>query len=265
MPSLGSGKNIQPFKTVKDYYNWLKRINGFVDWVDTAIVNFNKGIATGLVLPKALVVKMIPQMEAQIVTDTTKNIFYLPIKNIPASFTKKEKDDIRLAYLAAINNKIIPTYKKLADYLKNTYLPNARTTAGYNALPNGNAMYQYSLGVFTTTHKTADEIYQIGIKEVDRLTKEIDALKTKVGFSGDRAAFFKYVLTDKQFFPFSSDEQILDSFRAIYPKIEPSLKKLFNVFPKAGFEVRAVEKYRAASTSANYRTGSEDGSRPGFV
>ncbi len=263
-PSLGSGKGVQPFKTVKDYENWLKRIDGFVDWTDTAIANFNKGIAIGMVLPKALVVKMIPQMEAQTVIDTAKNIFYGPVKNMPASFSENEKVAIRLVYNNAISNKIIPTYKKLTDYLKNTYLPNARTTSGYSDLPNGAAIYQYLIRVNTTTNKTPEEIYQTGLKEVDRITKEIDELRIKVGFKGDMAAFFNYALTDKQFFPFTSDEQILDSFKAIYPKIEPNLKKLFNILPKAAFEVKAVEKFKAASTSHNYQTGAEDGSRPGF-
>lgn len=264
MPSAGSGKGIQPFITVIDYYNWLKRIDGFVDWTDTAIANFDKGIATGIVLPKALVVKMIPQLEAQLEPDVAKNIFYEPIKNIPASFTENEKSALRIAYENAISTKIIPSYKKLADYLRLTYLPKSRNSAGINALPNGAAMYQYLIGVATNTQKTPEEIYKIGLQEVERISKEIDALRIKVGFNGDLVAFYNYALTDKQFSPFKTDDQVLDSFRAIYPKIEPSLKKLFNVVPKAAFEVKAIEKFKAATSSANYQTGTEDGSRPGF-
>ena len=98
LPSLGSGADIQPFKTVKDYENWLKRVNAFTDWADTAIANCNKGIAIGMVLPKALVIKVIPQLEAQTVTDTLKNIFYGPVKNMPSSFSDNEKANIRSAY-----------------------------------------------------------------------------------------------------------------------------------------------------------------------
>jgi uncharacterized protein (DUF885 family) len=227
MPSLGSGNDIQPFKTVKDYNNWLKRIDGFVDWVDTAIANCNKGIAVGMVLPKALVVKIIPQLEAQTITDTAKNIFYEPIKNMPLSFSENEKHTLRLSYKNAISNKIIPAYQKLADYLKNNYLSKSRATSGINSLPNGNSMYQYLIRVFTTTSKTPEEIYQTGLLEVERITKEIESLKIKVGFIGNLTAFYNYTLTDKQFFPFSNDDQVLDNYRAIYPKIEPSLKKLF--------------------------------------
>lgn len=264
LPSLGSGKSIQPFKTVKDYENWLKRIEGFTIWADTALINFDKGIAMGMVLPKALVVKMIPQLEAQTTTDTLKNIFYEPARNMPTSFSAKEKKAIRLAYQNAINTKIIPTYRKLADYLKNVYLPKARTSSGYNDLPNGKAMYDYFVGVSTTTNQTPEEIYQTGLREVERITKEIDALKIKIGFQGDRTAFFNHALTDPSFFPFSTDEQILESYRAILTIIEPNLKKLFNIVPKTAFEVKAIEKFKAATSAANYERGTTDGSRPGY-
>ena len=263
LPSLGSGKSFQPFKTVNDYENWLKRIEGFTKWADTAVTNFDKGVSIGMVLPKALVLKMIPQLEAQTVKDTLKNIFYEPVLNIPASFSVKEKIAIRLSYQNAINTKIIPTYRKLADYLKNVYLPKARTTSGYNVLPNGNAMYDYLVGVSTTTNKTPDEIYQTGLREVERITNEIDALQIKIGFQGDRTAFFNYALTNPSFFPFTTDEQILEGYRAKLPIIEPNLKKLFNIVPKTAFEVKAIEKFKAATSAANYQAGNPDGSRPG--
>ena len=148
--------------------------------------------------------------------------------------------------------------------MKNTYLAKARITSGNYDLPNGAEMYQYFLKVNTTTNKTPEEIYQTGLKEVERITQEIDALKTKVGFKGDRNAFFNYALIEKQFFPFTTDEGVLEDYRAIYPKIEPNLKKLFNIVPKSAFEVKAVEKFKAASSSHGYSPGALDGSRPGF-
>lgn len=264
LPSMGSGTGIQPFKTVKDYYNWLKRLTAFGDWADTAISNFNKGIAVGMVLPKALVVKMIPQLEAQTIADESKNIFYGPLKMMPSSFSDNEKKEITIAYKNTINNKVIPTYKKLADYIKTVYLPKAIATSGLFALPNGSEYYQYLVKVFTTTNNTPAEIYNIGLSEVTRITKEIETLKNSIGFKGDMTAFFNYALTDKQFFPYTTDEQVLDSFRAILPKIEPNLKKIFNIVPKAAFEVKAIDKFKAATSAANYQRGAEDGSRPGY-
>ena len=264
LPSLGSGKSFQPFKTVKDYKNWLKRIDGFTIWADTAIANFNKGVAMKMMLPRALVIKMIPQLEAQTTTDTLKNIFYEPVRNMPISFSVKEKKAIRLAYHNAINVKIIPTYRKLADYLKSFYLPKARSSSGYSDLPNGKAMYAYLVSVNTTTNQKPEEIYQTGLREVERITKEIESLKINIGFQGDRTAFFNYALTDRSFFPFKNDEEILESYRAILPIIEPNLKKLFNIVPKTAFEVKAIEKFKAATSAANYERGTTDGSRPGY-
>ena len=264
LPSMGSGIGVQPFKTVTDYYNWLSRLDAFTILADTAIANFNKGIATGIVLPKAVVVKMIPQLEAQTVNDSAKNIFYGPLKNMPSSFSESDKAAIRLAYQNAINNKVIPTYRKLADYLKNTYLAKARNSSGYNDLPNGAALYKYLVKSYTTTNKTPEEIYQIGLKEVSRITKKIDSIKLKIGFNGSTVMLFNFLKTDKQFFPFTTEAQVLDSFRNILPRIEPNLKKLFNIVPKTAFEVRAIEKFKAASTASNYQPGTEDGSRPGY-
>jgi uncharacterized protein (DUF885 family) len=264
-PSLGSGHSYQPFKTVKDYRNWLKRIDGFTVYIDTAIANFNKGISSGIVLPKSLVIKMIPQLQAQNVTDTAKNIFYKPILNMPSTFSAKDKAKLRLAYQKAITNKVIPTYAKLTQYFQDEYLPKARLTSGYNALPNGDALYNFKVRVQTTTDKTPEEIHQIGLNQVERITQEIETLKNKIGFQGSIIDFYNYSLTSKDFFPFTTDEEILDSFRSILPRIEPNLKKIFSLRPKSSFEVRAVEKFKAASANIYYETGVPDGSRPGYL
>lgn len=264
LPSLGSGTSFQPFKTVKDYENWLKRIDAFPAYIDSAIENFNKGIAVGRVMPKSLVVKMIPQLQAQTVTDTTQTLFYKPILNMPNTFSTKEKAILRLAYQKAINTIIVPTYAKIAEYLQNTYLPKARLSSGYNDLPNGDAMYKFAVKTFTTTNKTPEEIHQLGLNEVKRITGEIEKLKNKIGFKGSVNEFFEYSLTDKSFFPFTTDEEVLEAYRNILPKIEPNLKKLFNLTPKTAFEVKAVDKFKAASASASYSRGTADGTRPGY-
>ncbi len=262
--ATGSGSGIHPFKTVKDYYDWLKRVDDFAVWADTAINNFNKGIAGGMVLPKALVVKMIPQLEPHTTTDTAKSIFYGPIKMFPASFTNNEKAALRLAYQNAIALKIAPAYKKLADYLKTTYLPKSRTTSGFNAIPSGAAIYQYRVKVYTTTSQTPDDVYKTGLSEVARITKAIAILKDKAGFKGDIPQLFDYMTNDKKFSPFKTDEEVLDSFRRILPKMQPHLKQLFNIVPKSALEIRAVEKFRATTSAANYVRGTADGSRPGY-
>lgn len=181
MGQLGSGSGSQPFKTVKDYNDWLKRVSAFSVWADTAISNFNKGIKAGVVLPKALVVKTIPELQDLVVADPAKSLFYGPITNLPKDFSDTDKKQLTEAYKKAITTVISPTYKKLADYLKTEYLPHARTTSGYSALPDGGAKYAYLVKQQTTTDKTPEEIYQTGLKEVSRIRGIMDSIKTSFG------------------------------------------------------------------------------------
>jgi uncharacterized protein (DUF885 family) len=264
MGQLGSGEGIQPFKTERDYSDWLNRIKQFAVWTDTAIVQFRKGIKAGYVLPKALVIKMIPQMEAMIIADTSKNIFYGPVKKFPAGFPDSIKPAMFREYARAINTYIIPSYKKLALFLKNEYLPAARTSAGYNALPGGEKIYRYLIRYWTTTDKTPDEIYNTGLSEVKRIRDEMEKVKNETGFTGNLPSFFEYMKTDKKFMPYKTPEEVLNAFRNIQKRIEPNLKKMFGRTPKTGFEIRQTEAFRAASASAEYNQGSEDGSRPGI-
>ena len=260
---LGSGEGSQPFKTIADYTNWLSRARRFAAWTDSAIVYFNKGIASGTVLPKALVVKMIPQMRS--LADTMANsVFYGPIRHMPSGFSPAQKDSLQRAYRATMTAYIFPSYKKLADYLQNDYLPKARTSDGINALPQGTAYYNYLIRVMTTTHKTPDEIYATGLAEVKRIRTEMERIKDSVGFKGNLNAFFNYMRTDPRFMPYQTPQQVLAAFEAIHQKIEPNLKKMFGRTPKTGFEIRQTEAFRAASASAEYVQGTPDGSRPGI-
>lgn len=261
---MGSGEGMQPFKTEKDYDNWLKRISAFSVWADTAIANFQKGVQKGIVLPKALVVKMIPQMQSMIVKEPQKSLFYAPINKMPKSFSEPTKNRLVEAYCNAIQTEVVPTYKKLGDYLEREYLPKARSTSGYSALPEGKKMYTFLVKQQTTTTKSPEEIYQIGLKEVARIGTLMDSVKKQVGFKGDMKAFFDYMKTDKKFMPYKKPKEVLDAFEVIHIKMEPSLKKMFNQVPKTPFEIRQTEAFRAATASAEYNQGSADGSRPGI-
>jgi len=260
---MGAGTGYQPFKTVKDYDNWLERASAFTTWSDSAIVYFKKGIAANYMLPKAIVIKMIPQMESIVTKDATNSLFYGPIKSMPTSFSESDKKRLTAAYVDLINNKLIPSYKKLGDFLKNEYLPKARTTTGVNALAGGKEYYDYCVKYWTTTNKTPQEIYNTGLSEVKRIRTIMEEIKTSVGFKGDLNAFFNYLKTDKKFMPYKTPKEVLDAFRNIQVRMEPNLKKMFTLVPKSKFEIRQTEAFRAASASAEYNPGLPDGSRPG--
>ena len=265
-PLLGSGEGSQPFKTEKDYEDWLKRTENFPNWMNTAIENFREGITTGFVLPKKLVIKMIPQMKAEEITtsDFEKNIFYGPVKKFPKNFTPAQKEKFAAAYKEMISTKIIPAYQKMADFLEKEYLAKARTGDGINGLPKGNEIYTYYAKSWTTTTKTPNEINEIGLGQVAMLRAEMEKVKQELGFTGSLEEFLAYLKTDQKAMPYKTSKEILTGFNGILAKITPKLKTMFGNTPKTGFEIRQTEKFREASASAEYMPGTPDGKRPGI-
>jgi len=264
MGQFGSGDGFQPFNSVTDHENWLKRARAFGPWTDSAIVYFRKGMAAGIVFPKALVLKMIPQMQALVTDQPEKSLFYTPVTRL-GKVTSDTAVIARLknAYVAVIKESIVPSYKKLADFLKNEYLPKARSSSGIGALPGGADWYAYLVRDQTTTSKSPEEIYQTGLREVARIRGIMDSVRQAVGFKGDLAAFFEYMKTDKRFMPYKTPKEVLDAFEKIHQTMQPQLATMFHHVPKTGFEIRQTEAYRAASASAEYFQGSADGKRPG--
>lgn len=260
---MGAGSSVHPFRTVKDYDDFLKRMDGFVAWTDTAIANMRKGIALNRVQPQVVMEKVVPQIKAMLVDDVTKSLFYTPVKNLPASFSTDEKQRLTTAYTAAIQQKIIPTYNRLYTFIQNAYLPHCRKTVAISALPDGREQYAYLVKTWTTTDLTPDEVFDIGQREVKRIRQEMETIKQQVGFKGDLNAFFKYVSTDPKFLPFQTEEDVVNRYKTIYETMKPHLPKLFNKVPKTAFEIRPIEAYRAATSAAHYMGGTPDGSRPG--
>ena len=264
MPQLGSGSGNQPFKTVQDYDNWLKRLSVFPMWVDTAIYDMRKGMVAGWVLPKTLVEKILPQLKDVVVKAEDSSIFYGPIKAMPASFSEADKQRLTVAYKNAIDSIVNPCYSRLHEFFEKEYMPKARATSGLGSLPGGAAYYNYCIRYWTTTNMTPDSIYNTGLSEVARIEAEMNKIKDQVGFKGDLQAFFKHLNTDHAFCPFTTPKQVIDSFWNIKKAEDPQLVKLFSKTPKTQFTIRQTEAFRAASASAEYNQASEDGSRPGI-
>jgi uncharacterized protein (DUF885 family) len=258
---LGSGSGNQPFKSEKDYQAWISRASRFSAWADSAIVYFRKGIASGIVLPKTLVVKMIPQMQALSKNDTS-NVFFGPLKAMPA--TLAQNDHLKSQLTAVVQNAVLPAYRRLGAFLQTEYLPKARTTTGINAIPQGSELYAYLVRMWTTTDRSPDEIYKTGLAEVARIRTEMERIRDSVGFKGDLSAFFEYMKTNKRFMPYKTPQEVLNAFGAIHQRMEPNLKKMFGRTPKTLFEIRQTEAFRAASASAEYQQGTPDGKRPGI-
>lgn len=265
MGQLASGASMQPFKTVKDYENWLKRVDVYVQWCDTALVNLKKGVEQKYVLPKALTKKVVMQLTALSAGPAKNHIYYGPITSLPADFSAEDKTRLTKAYEDMINNKIIPAHKKLKDYMAGEYLAASRETSGIDAIPDGKAYYDFTIKQFTTTtNLTADQIFELGKQEVDRITKEMETIKDQVGFKGDMKAFFAHLRTKKELVPFTKPEQVIENFNAIHERMKPQLTKLFDKTPKTQFVVRRTESFREKTSAAEYVNGSQDGTRPGI-
>lgn len=260
---LGSGASVQPFNTIDDYANWMSRLEDYMTFLDTCISKMEVGMAQNVVLPKTIVLKMLPQLEEFINVPVENHLFTSPIRKFPKNFSNANKERFTKEYRGFVSKQLIPKYNALYSFLKETYLPTCRETSGLSSLPNGKETYDYMIKLHTTTDMTADEIHELGKSEVQRILGEMDAVKNEIGFQGDLKAFFNHVRLRKDQMPFSKPEEVIENFKDIQKRMEPKLNELFDLRPKADFEVRRTEAFREASASAEYVPGSKDASRVG--
>lgn len=271
MGQLASGSSAQPFKTVEDYDNWLSRLDKYNTWLQSAKERMQQGMNEGYVLPKSLIKKVIPQFESltivktspEGITDFSEHLFYSPINTLPADFSDADKTRLTEAYSNMLNDKLIPSFKAMYEFLNSDYLAAGRESSGISDIPNGKAYYQHAIKNYTTTNMNADEIHELGLKEVARILAEMEKVKAQVGFEGSLKEFFDFVRNNKELMPYTEPQQIIDNFNAIHEKMKPQLEKLFGNKPKTPFVVKQTEKFREASASAEYNPGSLDGTRPG--
>ena len=264
MAQFAGGTSAQPFNTPEDYKNFISRMDSYATWLDSAMVYMKKGIEKGVVLPKALTQKIIPQFEEIITPKVEDNLFYATIKTMPKSFSTTQQEQIQKEYTIVITQKLMPRYAKMVDFLKNEYLPASRNTSGIGSLPNGKALYATLVKQWTTTAMTPDEIHNLGLKEVARLKAEMEKVKKEVGFEGSLMAFFDFVRNKSDLKPFKKPEEVLANFERIHQIIKPNVDKYFALQPKTKFEIRRTESFREKTASAEYSQGNLANSRPGI-
>ena len=257
---LGSGSDIQPFQTVKDYENFLGRVRGFGVWVDTAIANMRKGMAAGVVQPHVIMEKSVAQMEGLLAPDVQKSVFYQPVRNMPTTLSDADRVRLSQAYTQAIQSQIMPAYRKLTTFIRQEYLPQCRDTVGLSALPNGKQWYEQLVRFHTTTDLTADQLFDLGLSEVARITREMEVLKSKEGFTGDLAAFAKHVAPTTPTYRTKAD--LIRAYSQLRARVEPNLPRLFGHLPTSTFEIRPIEEFCEATSSTQMVPASPDGSRP---
>ena len=264
MAMLGSGASAQPFADEADYAAFMSRMDDFATWVDQAIVNMRQGIEQGVVQPRPVTEQVLVQLSALRADRPEDTVFWGAIGAMPADLPEATAARVTAAYRDKLEQVLLPAYARLEAFVRDEYLPASRETVGWSDLPGGEAWYAWAVKAQTTTDMDPEAIHRLGLSEVARIRSEMDRVRREVGFEGDLAAFFAHLKTDPQF-KFQSREAVLQAFRDLKARIDAALPRLFSDFPKADYEVRAVESFREdADAAGSYQDPPADNSRPGI-
>jgi uncharacterized protein (DUF885 family) len=263
-PGFASGQGAAPFKTPADYENNLKRHREYIAMLDAAIGRFRQGMTMGVVQPKLVVNNVIDQLNLQIQQGIEGSTFYGPVTAFPDGIAPVDQARLKTEYAAMIRDGIIPAYIRLRDFLKNDYLPVARDSVGLSGMKGGDRLYEYLIEQNTTLPLKAEDVHQLGLREVARITDEMEKIRVQVGFKGTLGEFFEYIRTDPRFKP-PSKEWLRDTYVAIGKRIDARIPEQFALVPKSPLEIRPVEPYREKTEAGgSYQQGTPDGSRPGI-
>src|SRR6266581_2939163 len=258
------GAKYHPFKTLQDYVNYISRLTQFRRVFDQTITNLKTGIEKKTVQPRNVVEKIIPQLEAQIVSVPEKSELHKPIDKLPSEISSEAALRIASDVDDSILNYVVPAYTKLLKFVREEYLPKSRTHQGVWSLPNGRAMYAYSIRLHTTTRLTPSQIHRLGKRELARISKEIGVILRKVQFKGNLQQYNETLRKDKSNF-YTTGQDLLDGFKQILRQMDARLAEFFGRLPEAKYDFREIEEWRAdAAPAAYYYAPPEDRSRPGY-
>ena len=253
-----------PFKTLQDYVNYVSRLTQFRRVFDQTVANLKIGLGKKIVQPRAVVEKIIPQLEAQIVSSPDKGELHKPVEKLPSEISKEGAQRIATDVDEAIMNYVVPAYAKLLNFVREEYLPKSRTHPGIWSIPNGRAIYSYDIRLYTTTNLTPSQIHRLGKRELLRISKEIRVILRKAKFKGTLQQYNDALRRDKSNF-YTTGRELLDGFKEILRKMDIRLSEFFGRLPEAKYDFREIEEWRAdAAPAAYYYAPPEDGSRPGY-
>lgn len=261
--NYAGGEGAQPFATPQDYRNYLSRLDQMVAYIDQAIANMREGVKCGIVHPREPMQSLLPQLKQLVAAKADDSIFYSPIRKLPTGFSSADKRSLTDAYGKTIGAKLNPALTRLADYVEKDYLPKTRSSAGWNALPNGAEWYKARVAAMTTTDMTPEQIHAIGLKEVARIQGEYGKIGPKMGYTGPAAGLPTWVSEQPKYKPFTSDQQVIEVFQKLDAQVRTKLPALFTLMPKAPLEVRLEPELTRATASDHYSAPAADGSRPG--
>jgi uncharacterized protein (DUF885 family) len=255
---------VTPFRTAKDYRDYLARLSAFPKQVDQTIALLKRGMEKGWIHPAVPLREVGDAIRAQISPDPEKSVHFKPFTKFPEAVAEPDREALRIEGRRRIANDVFPAYLKLFTFFTRDYLPAAKKEIGAWALPDGEDYYAYSIRYHTTTNRTAQEIHDIGLAEVARIRRQMEDIVKNVRFKGNFDAFLKFLRTDPRFY-YKSSADLLEGYRDICKRVDPELIKLFGTLPRTPYGVIPTPDFEApTSTTAYYRQGSPEARRPGY-
>ncbi|MBS0262842.1 MAG: DUF885 domain-containing protein [Planctomycetes bacterium] len=259
----GSLADILKLQTIKDYQDWLKRLDRFPKYLDDTIALMRQGMQEKILLPKIIMERIPHQIQKQIVDQPEKSLFYKPFKSFPEDISEADRTALVAAGKRAITDKIIPAYERFAAFYEREYLPACLPQVGAWQLPHGKELYEFRARQFTTTNLTPQQIHDIGQREVKRIRTEMEAIVQQVGFQGTFKEFLDHLRTDPQFY-YKDPNELLSAYLILCKRIDPQLPRLFRKLPRIPYGIEPIPEHIAPdTTTAYYRQPSADGSRAG--
>jgi uncharacterized protein (DUF885 family) len=253
-----------PKRKVKDYEDFIARLNAVPEMVDNSIVLLRKGAEAGVTPPKVTLRDVAGLIRNQIVDDPEKSPIYQAAFDGMALGLKPDEARLRTEMKAAIQGKVIPSYRKLLTFFEAEYLPRAREPIAMSALPDGAAWYAFRVKEMTTTDLTPDQIHQIGLSEVKRIRAEMEQVRQEAAYQGTLAQFTQHLLKDPKF-TFKSREELLRTYRDVAKRVDPELPKLFRTLPRLPFGILPVPEYSEKTVPGGYyMPGSLEAGRAGY-
>lgn len=253
-----------PFETVADYDAWLRRLETLPGYLMQTQQLLSEAVAQKRTQPRELMERVVPQLAMQLVDKPEDSPFYTQFRTIPDKFPAADRERLQATARKVIADVVIPAYRSFDQFFRTVYVPACRTTSGLWDTPDGQAFYQNRIEYFTTTHLTAQEIHEIGLKEVARIRGDMQQVMEQIGFKGTLQEFFAKLRSDPRFY-YKTPGELFRAYVVAAKQIEPELPKLFGHLYRIPFGVRAIPDTSAPNTTtAYYMPPSDDGRRAGY-
>jgi uncharacterized protein (DUF885 family) len=252
-----------PFGSVKDFENYLARLEALPRYFDESIDLLRLGLRTAYIPPRVILEGVEESLRVQIVADPVSSIFYKPFEGFPAVVAGADRKWLRAAAQVAIRESVVPAYQALLKFLETEYFPGSRAGIAASDLPEGRAFYQDRIRYFTTLELSPESIHATGQSEVKRIRAEMDSVIRKTGFEGSFRQFIEFLRSDSRFYV-TTPQALLEKTALVLKRMDGELPRLFNTLPRLPYGIREIPAFSApGQTAAYYQPGTGDGSVAG--